>query len=366
MATQRENNKLLAKTQCELRGQVPEDLIAPLLQWYDKHARILPWRAVKGKKPDPYHVWLSEIMLQQTTVGAVKPYFEKFLDKWPTVQDLADAEQEEVLHEWAGLGYYARARNLYKCAQVVANDLDGIFPEAQKALQALPGIGDYTSAAVRTIAFNKPATVMDGNIERIMARYHALEQPLPKSKPILKSYAAELFEAERERPGDLAQALMDLGATVCIPKAPRCSLCPIAGGCQGRKKDIAADLPKKEKKKASPKKVGHVYWIENDEGDVLLHRRPQKGLLGGMVGLPTSNWVESADKIQHPDFVEDVVDSKRAVHHVFTHFALTLNLNTASAKNHLISDDYYWSFALKPENSGLPSLFQKALKLYLS
>lgn len=369
MTTQNENYKISEKQVCELRGQ--------LLDWYDAHRRSLPWRLEKSKieeglLPDPYHVWLSEIMLQQTTVGAVKPYFEKFLTLWPRIQDLAAASQDDVMAQWAGLGYYARARNLHKCAKVVSDELDGVFPETIAELKALPGIGEYTSAAIRAIAFNKPATVVDGNIERVMARYFAIEAPMPKSKAQLKKQAALFFERYQARPGDLAQCLMDIGATICISKTPRCSLCPVSEKCQGRIMGIAASLPRKEKKKPRPQKFGHVYWIENVQGQILVHKRPESGLLGGMNALPTSQWVERSliKDLAIPSFIkqaEDLSEKPLSIHHVFTHFELELVLKRVSSE-HLnsanLNDEYSWIDPPNPKNSGFPSLFQKALKVF--
>ncbi len=363
MTRTKTNNKSADEFVPEFRGQV--------LNWYDKHQRILPWRAAGGKVPDPYHVWLSEIMLQQTTVGAVKPYFLKFIEMWPSVEDLAAAETEDVMKAWAGLGYYARARNLHKCAKVVAYELSGVFPRDESALKALPGVGDYTSAAIRTIAFNKPATVMDGNIERIMARYFAVTDPLPKSKPQLKMLAAQFFDGFEARPGDFAQALMDIGATICIGKTPRCVLCPLAEGCQGKAKGIAETLPRKDKKKAVPKKIGHVYWIENEEGQILLHRRPDKGLLGGMAALPTSDWVKrmKSPDISAPLFIKSSNKSNKkqpmSIHHVFTHFELELILERSTLTNAPLPDGHYWSNIPKPEETGFPTVFQKAFVAFI-
>jgi len=262
-----------------------------ILKWYDKHQRAMPWRAIKGQKPNPYHVWLSEVMLQQTTVVTVGPYFHKFSERWPTIHNLAEAEQEEVMHEWAGLGYYARARNLHKCAKTVSRETLGKFPSNQEELKKLPGIGDYSSASIRAIAFNKPANVVDGNIERIMARLFNIHEPMPDSKKELKALAGSLADDRTDRPGDYAQALMDIGATICTPKSPKCLLCPVMEFCQARAKGCEEELPKKKPKKAKPHKSGEVYWITNDANEVLFIRRAEKEMLGGMLGLPTSEWI---------------------------------------------------------------------------
>ncbi len=360
MASLKANNKRDAKDVQEFRGQI--------LSWYDKHARILPWRAAPGQKADPYHVWLSEIMLQQTTVGAVIPYFTKFLDKWPNVQALARAERDEVMSEWAGLGYYARARNLHKCAQVVAGELGGVFPQSEAALKDLPGIGDYTSAAIASIAFDKPATVVDGNIERVMARYFAVKDAVPGAKKILKVHAHSLSDRRKDRPGDYAQALMDIGAGICTPRSPKCGLCPISKKCVAHKQGIEEELPVREKKSVKPQKFGFVYWVQDSEGRVLLHRRPSKGMLGGMVGLPTSEWVERKKKrgVKHLENLKDLTfaEKRQSVHHSFTHFDLELGLKCAISVNALkTQDDYFWCDENELKTIGFPTLFSKAMRL---
>ena len=340
-----------------------------LLSWYDRHGRDLPWRYRRGQTPNPYFVWLSEIMLQQTTVTAVTPYFAKFIGLWPDIHALAAAPSEDVMREWAGLGYYARARNLHACAKMVSNDLGGTFPQTREGLRALPGIGDYTSAAISTIVYNHPETVVDGNVERVMARYFAITEPLPKSKKKLKELATQFFDGFLERPGDLAQALMDLGATICIPKAPRCGLCPVSKHCQGRIAGIAETLPRKDKAKSRPQKFGHVYWIENTKGEILLQRRPGKGLLGGMVGLPTSDWLVGNSKtaISAPGFIKPKNTKSKAtsIHHTFTHFDLELSLKKASISKTPTNEGYYWVARTNVRKEGLPSLFQKALNMFL-
>ncbi|MCE7886116.1 MAG: A/G-specific adenine glycosylase [Alphaproteobacteria bacterium PRO2] len=341
-----------------------EEFRERLLGWYDRHARILPWRYTKNQKPDPYRVWLSEIMLQQTTVAAVGPYFNKFTEKWPDIHALANANEQEVMRQWAGLGYYSRARNLHKCAVIVSGQMQGTFPTTQDELKKLPGIGDYTSAAIRAIAFNQPATVVDGNVERIMARIFAWPDPIPGAKKDLKNLAAGLFENYDERPGDLAQALMDLGATICIPKSPRCGACPVSQNCMAYKKGIAAELPLQEKKKARPRKFGHVYWITNGKGDVLVHRRPPKGLLGGMIGLPTSSWEEAGKRPALALKNLKTTDFGTSVRHVFTHFELELALKTSGYKGE-IPDGYAWIEATDIENAGFPTVFKKAVRLFL-
>ncbi|PHO05057.1 A/G-specific adenine glycosylase [Rhodobacteraceae bacterium 4F10] len=303
-----------------------------LLEWYDHHARKMPWRVgpkdrANGVIPDPYRIWLSEIMLQQTTVAAVKDYFERFTKRWPTVRDLADAQDEDVMAEWAGLGYYARARNLLKCARVVANEKGGVFPDTVNALLELPGVGPYTAGAVSAIAFDKSSVVVDGNVERVMARLYDVHTPLPAAKPELTALAESLTPLERA--GDYAQAVMDLGATICTPRNPACGICPWRPACQARLAGTAVDLPKKTPKKPKPIRFGVVYITRRVDGALLLERRPDKGLLGGMLGWPGSEWVENeAPKHQAPIRAEWKTLNGEA-RHTFTHFHLRLTVKTA-------------------------------------
>ncbi|HYZ34871.1 MAG TPA: A/G-specific adenine glycosylase, partial [Crenalkalicoccus sp.] len=266
---------------------VSSSAIAPdLLRWYDRHRRRLPWRAEPGEMPDPYRVWLSEIMLQQTTVAAVIPYYERFVTRFPTVAALAAAPAEAVMSAWAGLGYYARARNLHACAKAVAES--GGFPRDLAGLRALPGIGPYTAAAIGAIAFGIPAVPVDGNVERVAARLFAIEQPLPTAKPAIRAAAEGLGAdpAARGRPSDFAQALFDLGAGVCTPAAPGCAICPVTARCEARRLGIQASLPRKSPKRNRPVRYGVHFWLTDDRGMVLLRTRPAKGLLGGMAELP--------------------------------------------------------------------------------
>jgi A/G-specific adenine glycosylase len=267
----------------------PAELRRDLLAWYDAHARRLPWRTPpgSGERPDAYRVWLSEVMLQQTTVPHATPYFERFTARWPTVEALAAAEDGELMAAWAGLGYYARARNLLACARAVAGEHDGVFPDTEAGLLGLPGVGGYTAAAVAAIAFNRPTNVVDGNVERVVARLHAVETPLPAAQPELKRRAGALVADER--PGDWAQALMDLGATVCRPKAPLCGRCPVRAHCAAYATGAPESYPRRTQRAERPRRHGVAYRIER-EGAVALVRRPAKGLLGGMLGLPTSEW----------------------------------------------------------------------------
>ncbi|QXT41305.1 A/G-specific adenine glycosylase [Gymnodinialimonas ceratoperidinii] len=332
-----------------------------MLEWYDAHARVLPWRVPpgSGEAADPYRIWMSEIMLQQTTVVTVKAYFERFTARWPTVADLAAAEDAEVMGEWAGLGYYARARNLLKCARVVVADHGGSFPNTEAELLTLPGIGPYTAAAVASIAFDQPAPVMDGNIERVMARLFAVEAPLPGSKPVLKAHATRLTPAER--PGDHAQALMDLGATICTPRSPACGICPLMAACFARAQGIAADLPRKAPKKVKPTRLGYVYVARRADGALLLETRPEKGLLGGMLAFPTSEWSDAPEEA--PPFEADWRDTGVEVRHTFTHFHLRLTLRQTEAPMDLAPErgEFVPEALFKP--SSLPTLMRKAYDL---
>lgn len=305
----------------------PDDL----LRWYDTHARTLPWRVSPaarqaGQQPDPYRVWLSEIMLQQTTVATVKGYYESFTTRWPNVSALAAAQDADVMAAWAGLGYYARARNLLKCARVVAQDHGGHFPTDRAALQKLPGIGPYTSAAIAAIAFDAPETVVDGNVERVMARLHDDPTPLPAAKPIFTSYADAL--TPQHRPGDYAQAVMDLGATICTPRNPACGICPWRDPCAARIAGTMADLPRKAPKAVKPTRRGIAYVARRTDGAWLLERRPERGLLGGMLGWPGSDWSDAPQPA--PPVTANWQDLPGEVRHTFTHFHLILSVKTAN------------------------------------
>lgn len=309
------------------------DLPDLLLAWYDRHRRRLPWRAEPGSRADPYHVWLSEIMLQQTTVATVGPYFRRFLELWPTVSDLAAADLDQVLHAWQGLGYYARARNLHKCAQAVVARHGGAFPDTEEALLDLPGIGSYTAAAIAAIAFDRQATPVDGNFERVFARLHAVETPLPQAKPMLRDLAAQATPARR--PGDYAQAVMDLGATICAPRSPKCMACPWMEPCAARRLGIAEQLPRKAEKAEKPIRYGTAFWIVAPTGAVLLRRRVESGLLGGMMEIPSSAWTGQRHALSAVAGEAPVPGDWRAlpglVRHTFTHFHLELTVVAASA-----------------------------------
>lgn len=334
-----------------------------LLVWYDRHLRRLPWRALPGETPDPYSIWLSEIMLQQTTVATVGPYFQRFTERWPTVEALAAAELDEVLHAWQGLGYYARARNLHRCAQVVTDKHGGIFPDTEDALRALPGIGRYTAAAVAAIAFGRRAVVVDGNVERVVARVFQVEEPLPDSKPLLYELADSL--TPEARTGDHAQAMMDLGATICVPKKPKCMLCPWKDGCAGQA--IAETLPRKRPKPEKPTRRGVAFWLVRDDGAVLLRRRVEKGLLGGMMEVPSSVWSEGplpgADAVLNEAPVEVVGPSTLPgqVRHTFTHFHLELAV-TAARSNAPAPPECVWCLPDAFGDHALPTVMKKVVR----
>jgi A/G-specific adenine glycosylase len=329
-----------------------------LLCWYDAHARDLPWRT-RGRRQNPYLVWLSEIMLQQTTVAAVKDYFIRFVSRWPTVEALAAADREDVMRAWAGLGYYARARNLHACAQVVARDLGGRFPETMDGLLALPGVGPYTAAAIAAIAFDHPVAAVDGNVERVVSRLYAIEVPLPESKPEIRERAQALVP--NKRAGDFAQAMMDLGATICTPKSPNCLICPYTEECAGRKLGLADVLPRKAPKKQVPVRKGYAYWVERGDGSVLLRLRPDKGLLGGMMEVPSSEW---GAKLPLEHSIVGVSDWKKlpgVVEHTFTHFHLELTVMIAKDDVDLPDDSFRWVAKDALGSEALPTVMKKVV-----
>jgi A/G-specific adenine glycosylase len=307
-----------------------------------------------ARRADPYRVWLSEVMLQQTTVAAARGYYERFLARWPTVAALAAAPDAEVMAAWAGLGYYARARNLLACARAVAGRHGGVFPDTEAGLLALPGVGAYPAAAVAAIAFDRPANVVDGNVERVMARLHAVAAPLPANKPELKALAAKLVADHR--PGDWAQGLMDLGATICRPKQPLCERCPLAEACAARAEGAPETYPRKAAKADRPRRRGVAYVLTRGVA-VGLVRRPDKGLLGGMLALPTSDWDEERPAGLSGAPVQAGWRSVGSIEHVFTHFALTLEVMRAEGE----AAGLIWT-PVDEAARALPSVFLKALR----
>jgi len=335
---------------------------ARLVAWYDRHRRHLPWRAPAGARPDPYHVWLSEVMLQQTTVAAVGPYFRRFLERWPGIEALAAAPLDDVLHAWQGLGYYSRARNLHACARRIVAEHGGRFPEDEAALRRLPGIGAYTAAAIAAIAFDRPATVVDGNVERVMARLHAVEAPLPGAKRDLAAFARALTPTAR--PGDYAQAVMDLGATVCTPRRPACHRCPWQGDCRAYGSGAPEAWPKRTPKSARPVRHGVAFWLERADGAVLLRRRPEKGLLGGMMEIPSTPWRgdgwATAETLRFAPVAADWQRLPGTVHHVFTHFALEMQILAARTDGGTGMEGV-WSPINALGDHALPSLMKKVI-----
>ena len=339
--------------------EAPEKIAARLLAYYDGAARSLPWRAPPGTNAaDPYRVWLSEIMLQQTTVVAVIPYFERFTGRWPTVADLAAAAESDVMSAWAGLGYYARARNLIACARAVMADHGGTFPGSEDGLRTLPGIGAYTAAAIAAIAFGQRAVVVDANVERVVARLFAIDTPLPAGRTAIRTAAGRITPDARS--GDFAQAMMDLGSAICTPRSPRCGECPLAIGCAAQLSDDPARYPVKPPKAARPEHRGTAWWIES-RGAVWLIRRPARGLLGGMRALPSSVWGERAGGT-HP-FPGPWRALASPVRHVFTHFALELDIACVTIDGDppaMLGDEGGWWPVDRIAQAGLPTLFARA------
>jgi A/G-specific adenine glycosylase len=338
-----------------------------LLNWYQTNQRELPWRTTTGGVVNPYHVWLSEIMLQQTTVATVKPYFKKFILRWPTIEDLASAELDEILVQWQGLGYYARARNMHQCAAVVVADYGGHFPQDLKMLKKLPGIGEYTAAAILSIAFQKQATVIDGNVERVMSRLYAIETPLPQSKQEIKNYAEAL--TPEKKPGDYAQAVMDLGATVCTPTSPRCLLCPLTEECKGYKTGKPEGFPVKLPKAKRPVKTGIVFWIENvDNGAVLLRKRPLKGLLAGMMEIPSTEWkvdtLNEVEALSEAPIITEWINTDKQINHTFTHFSLILKIYKGIVKSKTALPAHcLWCKKEKFDHYAIPTVMKKVIRI---
>ena len=334
-----------------------------LLAWYDRHRRDLPWRARPGEAADPYRVWLSEIMLQQTTVTAVKPFYERFLKRFPTVKKLAEAPVEKVMQAWAGLGYYSRARNLHACAKAVVEAHGGRFPDTEEGLRSLPGIGAYTAAAVAAIAFDRPAAAVDGNVERVVSRLYLIEAPLPKAKPLIRDLAQGLVPAER--PGDFAQALMDLGATICTPKRPACGICPWMAPCRVRAAGLQETLPVKAPKAEGTLRRGAAFVALRADDSVLLRTRPPSGLLGGMSEPPTSDWAPDYDLAKA--MLDAPLDARwkrlpGVVRHTFTHFPLELTVFLARvAAGTAAPEGMRWAPRRGLGDEALPGVMRKVL-----
>lgn len=345
-------------------------LPAKLLKWYDKEHRVLPWRATGKQVPNPYHVWLSEIMLQQTVVKTVIPYFNKFISLWPDICDLANADPEDIRRAWAGLGYYSRAANLHKCAIIIRDEYEGKLPIFAEELETLPGIGPYTAAAIAAIAFDETATPVDGNIERVMARQFAIETPMPAAKAEMKTRAKSLTPPRRA--GDYAQALMDLGATICLPKTPSCLLCPISNSCEGYHAGIAAKLPVRAAKKQKPTRHGIAFFALREDGKVLLRQRPAGGLLGSMTEIPSSEWLEiqkeDDNDLKSPPLTGEWWPVPGIVKHTFTHFHLELKVYRtiapldADLTLFADADRCSWVHRDQLKNEALPSVMRKIIQ----
>jgi A/G-specific adenine glycosylase len=338
---------------------------ALLLDWYDQHRRALPWRALPGEASDAYRVWLSEIMLQQTTVKAVAPYYEKFLARWPDVAALGRAPLDDVLRMWAGLGYYSRARNLHACAVALLRDHDGTFPDTESGLRALPGIGPYTAAAIAAIAFKRQTMPVDGNIERVVSRLYAIEEALPKSKPLIQRMATTLLAESRA--GDSAQALMDLGSTICTPKKPACAICPIDADCASRARGDQDTFPRKAPKKAGILRRGAAFVVTRGNNEILLRTRPDKGLLGGMTEVPTTAWAAEWDEAtalsDAPAFAQARWQRRHGlVNHVFTHFPLDLIVYVAQVPiKTKAPNGNRWGAISDLADEALPNLMRKVI-----
>ncbi len=348
----------------ELADPAADRIARRLAAWYRQNARDLPWRLPPGSRarPDPYRVWLSEVMLQQTTVAAVLPYYRNFTARWPDVAALAAAPDAEIMAAWAGLGYYARARNLLKCARIVAGPLEGRFPDTLAGLLELPGIGPYTGAAIAAIAFGRPEAVVDGNVERVIARLFSIDTPLPAARPAIREHAARLTPATN--PGDHAQAMMDLGATVCTPRAPRCSACPLAADCLARQRGLAETLPRRPRRKALPRRRGLVYVARRTDGALLLETRPETAMLGGMPGFPGSDW--SADPAPAPPLAADWQPVPPGVQHVFTHFRLHLTVLRAEVPSGATPERGAFVLPGAFDPRSLPTLMRKVHDLALA
>jgi A/G-specific adenine glycosylase len=331
-----------------------------LLAWYDAHRRLLPWRAAPGETADPYRVWLSEIMLQQTTVETVKPYFLRFLARWPDIAVLAAAEDQAILTAWAGLGYYARARNLIACARRVAGEYRGHFPQTEEGLRALPGIGAYTAAAIAAIAFGQRAVVIDGNIERVITRLGTISTPLPQARSEISARLSPMVPPDR--PGDFAQALMDLGAGICTPRNPDCLLCPLRAECRAAAAGSAMDFPVKARKKPKPVRFGTAYLVRDSAGRILIGTRPAKGLLAGMAEVPNGGWSEAGAPTSASPLSAEWQAVESPIVHVFTHFELRLSVRHATlADSPPAPEGLRWVGSNALQDEPLPTLFRKVI-----
>ncbi|TMJ57281.1 MAG: A/G-specific adenine glycosylase [Alphaproteobacteria bacterium] len=347
----------MIRSDAALQRETPDSTV--LLAWYDRHRRNLPWRAPPGMPPDPYRVWLSEIMLQQTTVATVGPYFDRFMARWPDISALAAASLDEVLRLWQGLGYYARARNLHACARAVVDRHGGVFPDETTALRALPGIGDYTAAAIAAIAFGRREAAIDGNVERVIARLFAVRDPLPMAKPRLAALATALVPEQRT--GDFAQALMDLGAAICTARRPRCVLCPWRACCAAAAFGMAEVLPARAEKPERPLRHGVAFWLTRADGSVLLRRRPERGLLGGMIEIPSTPWRAApwtfAEAVRTAPVAVAWSPLPGTVRHGFTHFQLELAVVSGVG-----TTEGLWSPVERLGDHALPTLMKKVVQ----
>ena len=339
-----------------------------ILDWYDRQGRVLPWRFHQDADPDPYVVWLSEVMLQQTTVITVKPYFTRFLERWPTVEDLAAAELDEVLKAWAGLGYYARARNLHRCARYLVTQRKGQFPDTIEALRQLPGVGEYTAAIIAAIVFGHPTPVIDGNVTRIIIRLFAIKEPLPRAKSQVHDRTKQLVP--QYRPGDFAQAMMDLGATVCTVTKPQCLLCPLRTECHSYALGITAALPHKIQKPKKPIRRGIVFWLSTSSNSILLRRRAEHGLLGGMIEVPSTPWrpgkfPDNTEILKTAPLLADWKPLDGIVHHSFTHFHLELAVMYAGIDvkyDGYDKENGFWVSCDQLSDYALPVVMQKVVR----
>ncbi len=333
-----------------------------LLDWYDKNHRVLPWRANPGQKPNPYHVYLSEIMLQQTTVPTVVDYFHRFTEKWPTINDLSKASLDDILILWQGLGYYSRARNLYKCVQQIIESHNSIIPKDPNTLIKLSGIGDYTANSIASIAYDAPCIPVDGNVARVFSRLFIMETPLPDLLKTVRKFALNYIPSKRS--GDFAQSLMDLGSMICKPKNPLCTECPLSKNCRAYKEKRAEELPKRKPKSIKPTLHANVYLIENAQGELLIEKRPDKGLLANLKVFPTSSWADSIDKSETCDFLSQIhaESLNKRIKHTFTHFHLYLTIHRGSIQeNTHLSDNQEWVAPKDLAKHALPTLMKKVI-----